>query len=134
MDVPANTPPWAKKLIIETVYLVESTDFEQFTLWEKFALTAKKKGNQEARYPSTDALRVSWEQGRGWSVVGYFTSEPVVISISLNKLNEKQVAFWHMTSTVRHVDIAKKLLNEVFGDIPRTDAQNFHLVLDELKK
>ena len=113
-----------KKQIADTEYFVEATDFERFSLWEKFA-------DDSADFSTYD--KVKWEQVCVGSMfqLGKLAKMPVTFLLTWAKINGHLVAFWESPSMVTDGRMVEVFLNKLKK--PTTNANNFHHCLDFCK-
>ena len=113
-----------QKLLPLTVFLVEATDFEQQTLWQRHH------------------AELSWKDGL-WGVgqrVGELDGRPVMLSLKWQLLHGHPVLFFHdMSQVVDHQMVDAWLVANVpvyAADMPRKrcNPQNFHHCIRELEQ
>lgn len=109
--------PELKKKVAALVYLVDADDFAQQALWEKWH------------------QKISWEESREgvFLTAGFFGGQPVTVSFTVTKLNEKYVAFYYPSGTYADWNIVKEFLKKFAPGVPNADAKNFHNVLSVLR-
>lgn len=128
----SNRMDTAESRLRETKWLLEATDFEWFTLWERWC-----KESSTCREP----LFAKCEQLNGWLVTcGYGPDcRPINISMQWNKLDGMLVCCWEPVSQlVDHLVIEGWLTHHYSmtfnGRNATSDAQNFHLCAEALKE
>lgn len=110
-----------------TVYLVEATDCEALECWEKWHSS------------------VSWVQDSGgWlahcgelAVVddaGLVTRHPVTCTVTWNIVAGQRVLFYEAVSRVVDHDMVRGYLARRCGDVPHTNAMNFHNCVHALQR
>jgi len=109
--------------------VVESNRNEDNLLWRMHAQEAHRHGLHLG-----DQHRVEWVQDTSglFIQVGTYAGKPVSMSLSFATLNGKLVVFFDPTSTLVCHDMIDTWLAEHIaprGDVLRTDAANFHVVL-----
>lgn len=122
-----------KEYLQGAVFVVEATNFEQFCLWEFWAI---RSDHVRANKP------VDWEDDpRGFlETVGHYGEMPVTVSINKALLNGQKVVFYYSPSIVTHSGMVEKWIEENCkpqGAGYRTewhcDAQNFHLCAAKIR-
>ncbi len=119
----------AEDRLKQTVYLIEASHFEQFTLWDRWAA-----GSKNCR-----RLHLKWEQSNGYLVtVGHLDKRPIVISMSWDIIEDHPVCFWEPTSELVDHKMIQNWFSKNYtakthdGRYAKTNADNFHHVTDEL--
>lgn len=104
-------------------YLVESTSFEKFCLWEKH-------GAKDAKYP------LNWNDDFMGCMkkISEFANHPICINFQFAKIGKLSVGFYHACSTIVDHNLVRKWLKENCPNAQFTDAQNFHNVYHAAKK
>ena len=107
-----------KKMVVDTEYFIEATDFERLALWER---------NEESVLSTS---KLNWEQiSQGCMFqLGKLAGMPVTFQLTWTKLN--LIAFWEMPSMVSDYRMVEAFLDKL--NKPKTNAMNFHQVLDIL--
>lgn len=115
----------AESRLAETLFIVEATSFEQFSLWEKYHDEYK------------------WEQiNGGWIVtVGTLDDRPCCISTFWARINGQLVMFYYQCSQVTDSLQTDEWLEKNFNGMwdnghrrARTDAMNFHHCLHAIRE
>ena len=107
-----------KKMVVDTEYFIEATDFERLALWER---------NEESVL-STSKLK--WEEiSQGCMFqLGKLAGMPVTFQLTWAKLNGHLVAFWESPSMVADHRMVEAFLDK--QKKPKTNAMNFHHVFE----
>lgn len=123
----------AESRLAKTLFIVEATSFEQFSLWETNALNSIHCRNKSP---------LKWEQMNGWLVtVGRYKKRPCCISVSWARINGRLIMFYHPTSQFVDWNMIDKWIDKHFqgkwdNQIRRAkiDAQNFHLCIQAIEE
>lgn len=117
----------AESRLKETLFCVEATSFERFTLWSRWCAES-----QEQWKP----LFEKWEQLGGWLVtVGELDDRPVCVSMDWVRMDGHLIMFWKAVSQVVDQLQVEAWFTEHFdrawggGRQSMTDASNFHFAV-----
>ncbi len=116
--------------MLDAVYLIEATDFEQHSLWRQHACESD----------NSEPICVTWERlnpghiEQVGSQVSYPSEEPNPINVQLTwaRINGQQVCFYTSNSRCVNWKFIEEWLDKKFT-CQRTDANNFHLCLQHIK-
>lgn len=91
-----------------TVFIVEATSFEQFSLW--------KENADESPNRDSNTKGVSWEQVNPGELItiGKVGKMPVCLQTSFIKIDGQMVMFWELSSQVADYRMAEKWLKKNF--------------------
>lgn len=101
-----------------TIYAVEATDFEAHRLWNQWS------------------KEFEWDEGSDGLLitVGKLNDSPVCFSASWVEINRVLVLMYHATSNVVDHSMIEKWITENTPNLKgRTDAQNFHNIINRVK-
>lgn len=122
------------EMLKRTLFAVEATSFEQFTLWEHHA-----KGSLHRKFNPP----LNWEQmSPGWmEQVGSIGRCPCMIEVSWAEIEGQLILFWHSCSAVTDSRQAEAWMRKHFTKkydngtrLAMTDAQNFGHCLSAIKE
>lgn len=102
--------------ISQTKYLVEATSNEKMHLYPEY----KDRG-----FPSS-------YEGSVCLHIASIADEPVWISLTFQRINNRIVCFCEMTGNYACGYVCNKSLGKIFPNVPKVDAMNFHNVMLEV--
>jgi len=120
-----------EKMVAETKFVVEATDNEMQSFWEKFST--------EAMHPRPEFNKYKWEQiNPGYvETVGELAGFPVCISVFWFRINGVTVMFYDATSRVVDHQMIEEWLDKHCAPrwdkgtrLARCNSNNFHHVLN----
>ena len=114
-----------KKKIRDTGYLVEADDEHYMGIWYRWAEQSPSRDIRGTR-GSYDFRQVN----PGFMpTIGELDGRPIVVSLSWSYVGDMLVCFYHGCSQLVDHQMIEEFLDETFPNTPRTDAANFHHVL-----
>jgi hypothetical protein len=121
----------AENRLKNTIFVVEATSFEVFSLWKENAENSFRRQNS-----------VSWEQMDGWIInVGELYGRPCNISTLWVRIEGQLVMFYYPCSQVADSAKTDKWIDEHFSGrwdnntrSARCDAMNFHMCLKAIQE
>jgi len=156
--------PWpaierADKRFVDTVFAIDATSHEQFTLWQQFAKQADERyslyspaqietwrDRRTRPLRTLDAerrirriCRVDWEEDNMgfFMTIGHLDNRPVCVSFSFAKINGKRVVFYEGTSQLVDHAMIETWFEDNFYPLydggtrhAHCNAENFHHCLD----
>jgi hypothetical protein len=110
------------------VFMVEATSCERLYLWARYSYQSTTRHSTERT--------VIWENLQSsLYTIGYLENRPIVVSISLHRINAHIVMFYEATSKLVDWAMIESWLAKQFPHIKhKCDAQHFHHCLEYLEK
>jgi hypothetical protein len=133
-DLNMNAPAPSDFPAESIAYVVEASSAEQSMLWAEWSDDACRNG-----WGTTKNKRVPWEQiHHGWSIqVGLLAGYPIVMALTLAKINEQTILFWEAVSQVVDHAVCESWLRErvpAYARRDACDAANFGHCLARISK
>jgi hypothetical protein len=112
----------------KTVYLVEANDYERLSLWREHAINSGWSDKH------VDVAKFVWQQENPglWLDIGRVDGRPITLSFFWNTVNGRMVCFWESSSQLVDYKMIDEWFQKNVGDIPRTNAMNFHHVFSAI--
>ncbi len=119
-----------KQILASTVYSVEATDYEVYSLWNMYS--------SDSEVTFSGIPKVDFKSDlRGYTVtIGDLYGNPIAISLSFMELNGKTILFYcPISETVSYTFINKWLSDncQAYKDGKTTDPINFMTLIEDIK-